>query len=308
MLLQKGYSHRSLAKALGKHRSAVDREINRNSVKGQYHPFKADRKAHRRRGRAKHQNMKIEGNREFQDYLEEKLKASWTPEQISNRWKKDNTSKKHFSFKGIYKYLYSAQGQHLCKYLPSKQYSLRRRRGRKQKRQIIKNRTSIEKRPKIINERRRFGDFEADVLGSPKVDSERLPALLERKSRKLFAVKVPRLKYAVDGFNRMLKPYRDLLKSITFDNGTENARHLELGTKTYFTHAYAAWEKGQIENTFQRLRRFIRKKSSLKQYSDEEIQAFVDRMNNTPRKCLEWQTPNEVFNELLKKSRARKKP
>jgi len=250
--------------------------------------------------------MKLQGAAEFQDYLEGNLKASWTPEQIAHRWKKDNPDKKHFSFKSIYKYLYSAQGQRLCKYLPSKQYYPKIRRGRKQKRQIIKHRVSIEKRPKVINERRRFGDFEADVLGAIKVDTERLVALLERKTRKLFAIRIPQLKYAVDGLKILLSPYRDILKSITLDNGPENARHLELGGKTYFCHAYAGWEKGQIENTFKRLRRFIRKKSSLKQYSDHEIQAFVDRMNNTPRKCLNWQTPNEVFNELLTKERGKK--
>lgn len=305
ILLQKGHSHREIAKALGKHHSAVSREVKRNTVKGVYDPAKANQKARTRRKDSKYQNMKINESSEFLQFLEEKLEAGWTPEQIAGRWNRDR-GEPQFSFKSIYKYLYSIFGQRLCKYLPSRCYGRRKRRGKKQKRMPVKNRLSIEKRPKVINERRRFGDFEGDVLGSPKTDQGRLPALVERKSRKLFAVKVPRLKYAVDGFKQMLKPYREILKSVTFDNGPENARHLELGVKTYFCHPYSAWEKGQVENTLGRLRRFIEKHSRLSQYTDGDIQSFVERMNNTPRKCLDFRTPNEVFKELLAKQRGKK--
>ena len=309
VLLKKGYSYSEVARALGKSHSSVSREVKKNSVKGVYDPDKANQKARTRRKDSKYQNMKINESAEFLAFLEQKLKAGWTPEQIAGRWNRDH-AESQFSFKSIYKYLYSIFGQRLCQYLLSRQYSRRKRRGRKQKHFPIKNRVSIEQRPRVINERKRFGDFEGDVLGSPKADQQRLPALVERLSRKLFAVKVPRLKYAVDGFKQMLKPYHEILKSITFDNGPENARHLELGTKTYFCHPFSSWEKGQVENTFGRLRRFIRKRSRLAQYTDEEIASFAQRMNDTPRKCLDFRTPNEVFKELLSKSRRnqRKRP
>jgi IS30 family transposase len=98
-------------------------------------------------------------------------------------------NEKHFSFKSVYKFLYSSFGQYLCKYLPSKSYYRRRRKSKKQKNLRIKHRVSIEKRPKVINERKGFGDFEGDVLEGRKIELERLPALVERMSRKLFAVK-----------------------------------------------------------------------------------------------------------------------
>ena len=101
----------------------------------------------------------------------------------------------------------------------------------------------------------------------------------------------------------LLKPYSDIVKSVTLDNGVENARYLELGVPTYFCHPYSSWEKGQVENTLGRLRRFIKKRSYLNQYTDEQIKDFIERMNNTPRKCLNWRTPNEVFDELLVKER-----
>jgi IS30 family transposase len=296
ILLRKGYSHRSIAKVLGKHRSAVDREVSRNSTRrGIYDAIKAHHKAYVRRREARYQNMKINESLEFVIYLAEKLKVGWVPEQIAHRWNGDHRRGIHFSFKAIYKYLYSSYGQRLCHYLPSKHYNPWKRRGAREKKIIIKNRVSISERPKVINLRQRFGDFEGDVLGAIKIDKERLVALVERKSRKLFAVRVSRLKYAVDGFKKLLKPCSDILQSITFDNGPENARHLELGCPTYFADPYSAWQKGQVENTLGRLRRFIKKKSSLKLYSDQAIEDFVEQMNNTPRKCLKWKTPNEVF-------------
>jgi IS30 family transposase len=305
VLLKRGYSYSDIAQALGKSHSSVSREVKKNSVKGVYDPAKAHQKARTRRKGSKYQNMKINESPVFLKFLEEKLQVGWTPEQIAGRWNRDH-AKPQFSFKSIYKYLYSIYGQRLCRYLLSKQYSRRKRTGRGRNRFRIKNRVSIERRPKVVNERRRFGDFEGDVLGSSRTNQERLPALVERVSRKLFAVKVPRLKYAVDGFKNMLKPYRDILKSVTFDNGPENARHLELGCPTYFCHPYSAWEKGQIENTLGRLRRFVKKKSSLSLYSDQDISAFVERMNETPRKCLGFRTPNEIFKELLFKSRKKR--
>ena len=307
ILLKKGYSHREMARVLGKDHSSITREIERNKVNGDYESVKAQAKSRVRRKSAKYQNMKINQSTEFLEFLGQQLRAGWTPEQITGRWNYKHPDDKHFSFKAVYKYLYSSFGQYLCKYLPFKRYRRGKRKGKKQKRLPVKNRVSIEKRPKVINERKRFGDFEGDVLGSPQTDKERLLALVERISRRLFAVKVPRLKYAVDGFKTMLKPYCDILKSVTFDNGPENARHLELGTKTYFCHPFSSWEKGQIENTLSRLRRFIKKRSSLTQYSDRDIGRFIEQMNNTPRKCLGFKTPNEVFNELLVKEKERKR-
>lgn len=308
ILVKKGFSQRDIAKALHKDHSSIGREIKRNSVRDVYDPGKAHYKSRVRRRRAKYQNMKINQSPEFVAYLEQKLKMDWTPEQVTGRWNRQQAEGKHFSFKAVYKYLYSLYGQRLCKYLPSKRYKRRKRAGKKNKRLPVKNRVSIDKRPKSANLRLRFGDFEGDVLGSKRTTSQRLPALVERQTRKLLAVKVHRLKNAMDGFKQLLKPYHDSVKSVTFDNGPENARHLELqklGIKTYFCDPFASWQKGTVENTLGRLRRFIKKRSSLSQYSDQDIQDYIERMNNTPRKCLNFQTPNEAFNELLAKTRQR---
>lgn len=298
ILLNKSYSVREIGRSLGKNPSSISREISSNSTNGIYDPHKANNKARVKRICSKYQGMKVVSNMELRDYIDEKMKIGWTPEQIAGRLNR-KSGNPVISAKSIYKYLYSPYGQCLCRYLPSKRYIAKRRSGRKLKKQIIPNRISIEFRPKVINERRRFGDWEADTLGRIKTDNEAIAGLVERKSRYVLACKVPKLKYAMDGFKKLLNPYHNLLKSLTMDNGVENVRHEELNTNTYFCHPYSSWEKGAIENSFQRLRRFIPKKSSLRNYTDERISDIINLMNNTPRKCLDYRTPKEVFNEQL---------
>ena len=105
------------------------------------------------------------------------------------------------------------------------------------------------------------------------------------------------LKYSMDGFKMFLNPRHDIFKSLTLDNGVENVRYEELDVDTYFCHPYSSWEKGGMENDFKRLRRWIPKKASLLNYTDKQIYAIMEKMNNTPRKCLNWKTPREVFEE-----------
>lgn len=302
ILLKRGYSYREIGRVLGKNHSSIGREVKNNSVKGAYCPAKAHTKAKVKRLGSKYQGMKVCDHPKLGDYIEQKLKIDhWAPEQIANRWNLENPDEVGISGVSIYKYLYSCHGQRLCRHLLSQRYQRRKNREKKPKRELIPNRVSIDDRPDDINNRKRFGHFEADTLGKIKTDSHVLAGLVERVSRKVLFVKVPRMKYAMDGFKNCLNPYQSIMKSVTFDNGVENFRHQELGVDTYFCHPYSSWEKGQIENSFKRLRRFIPKGSSLKNFSSKDIFKFQELMNNTPRKCLAWKTPNEVFEEHLNK-------
>jgi len=300
ILLKKGYSHRDIAKAIGKNHSSVSREIRNNSTKGIYDPRKAQVKARVKRLYSKYQGMKVRDTVGLEEYISQKMRKHWTPEQIAGRLKQEH-GHTIISAKSIYEYLYSVYGQHLCQYLPYQQS--RKRKGQTRKRGWagggIKNRVFIDDRPDIVNERSRFGDFEADTLGAIKTDKEVITGMMERMSRYLLLKKVPRLKYAMDGFKKSLNPYQNVIKTLTMDNGFENARYRELNVDTYFCHPFSSWEKGSMENTFGRLRRFIPKKESIKGYSPENISAIMNIMNNTPRKCLDYRTPAEVFNEQL---------
>lgn len=294
VLLKKGYSLKSIASVLEKSPSSVSRELKKNNVNRIYDPKKAQHKACIKRKYSKYQSMKIRSNPKLEGYIKEKMVKGWTPEEITERLKTENKGKTVISFKLIYNWLNTPFGEQTKKYLASKQSHWRRR--KVGKKIIIKNRMFIDKRPAVINQRKRLRDFEADVLGSSKSERVRITGIADRKARYLNLRKVSRLREAVIAYNCMLNANN--AKSCTMDNGPENAMWKRMRIPTYFCRPYSSWEKGTIENTFQRLRRFIPKKSRLSQYSDDDISFIVDKMNNTPRKCLNWKTPKEVFCKL----------
>lgn len=290
ILHNKGYPQRDIAKALNIHVSTVCRELKRNSIHShlEYDPLKANHKAYRRRKYSKFQGMKISSDSFLEDYIIRGLESGWTPEEISGRLK--NFHSTILSFKSIYTWLSSVRGQQYDHYLPSKTW--KRRRKKKVLANHIPNRVSIEERPKIINRRERIGDFEGDTMGKPKYAPQTLVAAVDRKSRYFVGKKVKALKFTIEGFKAIL-PTKTL--SFTLDNGVENVRYEELKIDTYFCHPYSSWEKGTVENTFQRLRRFIPKKANLANFSHKQIATIIKKMNNTPRKCLDYRTPAEIF-------------
>lgn len=295
ILRKKGYSVREIAEELGVSHSSVVRELKRNRMRsGVYKPALAQAKAYQRRKYSKAAGMKIRNQPWLEDYVKVKLQEGHTPEEISGRLEYV-FGHPVISFKIIYEWIYSVHGYEFAKYLPSRRWKPKKRRGGKAKRALIPDRIWIEERPKVIDKRKRVGDFEGDTLGKPKHSPQTLVAIVDRKSRCIFARKVRRLRQSMEeGFCKLVP---DGAHSMTLDNGPENVRHKSLGIPAYFCHPYHSWEKGTIENTFQRLRRWIPKKARLENYSASEIAAIMCRMNNTPRKCLGYRTPAEVFKE-----------
>ena len=302
ILLKKGYSYRDIANTLGRNHSSVSREIKGNSTKGKYDPRKAQTKAQRKRISSKHQGMKISNNTDLEIMIALGLMANWSPEEIAGRITYLNDNKSVISAKSIYKFCYSAYGQYLCRYLPHKRYHPKKRSIAKPAKIIIPNRVSIDFRPLIVAEQKRFGDFEGDTLGRPKHEKETLVGAVERRSLYFIGCKVPRLKYSMDGLKNILNPYQRIVRTITLDNGVENIKHEKLDIETYFCDPYSSWQKPIIENTFGRLRRFIPKRTSLANYTQNQISDIIETMNNTPRKKLGYRTPKEVFNELFTRS------
>jgi IS30 family transposase len=99
--------------------------------------------------------------------------------------------------------------------------------------------------------------------------------LLKKSAEKVFLKKVYRLKYSINGFNKLLNPHHKIFKSLTLDNGGEKVRHQKLDITTYFCHPYSAWEKGAIENSFKRLRRFIPKGKLIENYRPKQIKQLL---------------------------------
>jgi transposase, IS30 family len=303
-LLKKGYSLRFVASTLGKSVSSVSREIKRNSNRaGVYEPDKAQYKAYVKRLTSKHRGMKIRSHPWLEDYVKERLGKDyyWTPEQIAERLKFENEGETVVTHKSIYQWLYSPYGQAYCQFLPRRRHRPRKRSGKTGAKELIKGRIFIDERPEQINQRTEFGHCEGDTLGAPKTSKQRIAGIQERISRKLFAVKVRRLKYSMDGFKKLLNPYQKIFLSWTLDNGVENVRYKETNLPTYFCHPYHSWEKGSLENSFGRFRRFVPKKMRMEQVTQRDIQRYLKLMNNTPRKVLDWRTPNEVFKEQIRK-------
>lgn len=293
ILLKKGYSLRDIAITLKKNHSSVSRELKRNMTKGEYDPERANDKARTKRLYSKFQGMKIRNDPAIEKYVHEKIGKYWSPEDVSEKLKRER--KIAVSFKTIYKYIYRHPcGYELQKYLKYQGKDWKRCKSPKWG-EIIKNRVFIGERPAVINQRKRIGDFEADTMGKPRRTRETLAVLRDRKSRKMFALKVPRLKYAMDGYKILSKEASAL--SLTLDNGLENCRHQELNIPTYFCNPYHSWEKGSVENGIGCIRRFIPKKADLASYSQESVSAIVEIFNNKPMRCLDYQTPNEVFKE-----------
>ena len=171
---------------------------------------------------------------------------------------------------------------------------------------MIPNRVGIEQRPEKATKRLEFGHFEEDTMVSSRRSKGKaaLAVLCDRKARytKLGLMKNMKPKIHVRAQKKMAKTL--LMKTITYDNGIENKNHeeiaLALKVRTFFCNPYASYEKGTVENTIGRIRRFIPKGANLDLYSPKQIQQIEDWLNHTPRKCLNYLTPYEIMQKNLR--------
>jgi IS30 family transposase len=300
ILLKRGYSDRAIARTLGCHHTTIGREKKRNKVKKKYNGKDAKIKARIRRRYSKYQGMKVRERPDLEMFIVKKLKKGWTPEEIAGRLKTKRKDLPYISAKGIYKWLYSVHGQKYCSLLCSQQLKPKKRRPRAE-RSMIPNRVGIEKRPEEANNRSEYGHAEADTAVSGKRHESKhgLAVLHERKARYVRLRKIPNMKPR--SMTRALKKMaKDLkLSTLTYDNGIENRDHenlaIALKIKTYFCNPYHSWEKGGVENTIGRIRRYIPKGSNFADFSDKDIAKIEHWLNHTPRKCLNWDTPHEIM-------------
>lgn len=301
ILKDKGYSNREIGEALGRDHSSIGRELIRNNTKGKYDPRAAKVKDSNRRKCSKYQGMKVEAHRDLREYIIKYLKLFWTPEEISGRLKVADTHLPYISSKGIYKWLYSAWGQRYCDLLPKKRFKPKKHQRKKTQRVMIPNRIDIDMRPKEANERLELGHAETDTMVSGKrhKSTAALSVLTDRKARYTRLRKIKNLR--PKNHNRaILHMSKGLpLHTLTYDNGIENKHHekiaVALSIQTYFCKPYHSWEKGTVENTIGRIRRFIPKGANIADYSHRYIAKIEHWLNHTPRKCLNFKTPYEIM-------------
>lgn len=300
-----------MARVLKRCRSTIFRELKRNFFEDESMPkhagyygaaaqlMAADRRARRRK-------LILYPN--VLSAVIQRLKNGWTPEQIGNRMILEKALPRVCQ-ETIYRYIYSKDGmaQDLWWYLPTHRKRRAPRRARKRLPPKFCRDVSILFRPDAVAHRREFGHWEADLmLFKQKLGQTNVTSLVERVSRYTVILKNQN-KRTKPVMEKIMKAVKDLplvaRRSITFDRGTEFVSwpHLQaqLGTQTWFCDPSSPWQKGTVENTNRRARRWLPRKLDIRMMTDHDIKVISDRLNNTPRKCLGWKTPAEVFREKM---------
>lgn len=293
--------YRQIAKELKRSHTTLSREYKRNApyLYGEYIPIKAHNKYLKR---CKKQRRKAPlKSPEILLYVREKLVSEqWSPETIAAMLKMETGLTIHHET--IYRYIYKRENRRymLWNYLTYKRKRRQKWSGRSVRRENrIKNAISIELRPEEIDSRSEYGHWETDLMESPKGFNHHLLVNIERKTRYVKLTRIPNKTASTTTGNmvRLLKRLKP--KTITSDNGLENANHTKvsniLNTKYYFCHPYSSWEKGSVENRIGVIRRYIPKGSNLGEYSLRELVELENKINNRPMKCLGYLTPLQAL-------------
>lgn len=308
-------SIRKIAKELGRPPSAISREIDgRPRIGcGKYNADRAQikvdskRKNQGRKSKLEHQLLK--------DYVIEKLKLGWSPEQTQLRLPIDYPKDKRMriSYEAIYQFVYSQiyrggngtlkkNCEDLRKYL-SRRHSRRQKKGfrKAQKMERESMLPSIEKRPREVERRKNIGHWEDDTLVS-RQSKVRIKSVNERMSGLVFFGKTKNgTAKECDKIvlSRLKSIPVDFRKTLTRDRGTENMDYKkiekELNLECFFAHSYCSQERGSNENLNGLLRRFFPKKTDFSKLTDEEIYQAEYLINSRPRKRHCGLTPYEVF-------------
>jgi len=298
ILFAKGYSRKEIAGVLDRDHSTIGRELKRK-VNGVYVARKAEHKAYVKRKYSKYQGMKIQEDMKLQEYVIKYLKKGWSPEQAAGRIAKE-AGLAVVSHTSIYTWLRSVYGRQLEAELKL----LKRKRGTKKRLKVmqLEGRVFIDKRPKTIDAREYFGDWEGDFIVSGKGGRGAILVLHERKSRYAILRRVMHRSAAQveRTLLEMISPLSNF-RSLTLDNDIAFVHHekisKELGVPIFFCHPYASWQKGGVENTNRMIRRFVPKGADISKYSNEDIQKIEWSINSIPRKVLGYATAEEVMIE-----------
>ena len=302
-LLAENKSLRAIAQALGRSPSSISRELKRNASP-EYRLYLSHRAHGRSQQRRKQASQRLRLKHPgLRRYVRAKLSVGWSPEQIAGRlrWEHPGWS---ISPEAIYQYIYHPRTADRTELIRCLRRAHRRRRpkgpARRERKTKIPQRISIEQRPAAVADRRQFGHWEGDSLISRR-SLAALNTLVERKSSLLCLTYLPR-KTAQATQQAVVRRLGGLppqaRRTLTLDNGTENAAHqqitAQLGTRCYFTHPYAAWERGIGENTNGLIRWYLPKGTDFRSISAAELARIESLLNNRPRKRLGFKTPLEV--------------
>ena len=306
-LYRAGCSVRQIAARLDRSPSSISRELRRN-VEGPRASYRATYAQQQTRAR-RWSGSRLERNTALRETVLGHLEQGWSPEQVAGRLKLEQ-GRTVIGVETIYRFVYAqlkrtndGAWRH---YLPR----AKAKRGRRRKRGgssalLIKHRVPIGQRPEACADRRQAGHWEADFMLFARYGQSVL-VLHERTSRLTALVRTPSRRAAPTAMTlrQLLEPLpKDLRLTLTFDNGTEFAQHHRLNRRpdiqTFFCDPHAPWQKGGVENAIGRIRRFLPRKTDLESLAPTDIAHAARAYNHTPRQCLDFHTPAEVFSRVL---------
>lgn len=305
-LRRAGFSLRGIATQIGCSHTTVSRELRRHYWPNNagYDARQARLEMRRKRLIANQHRRKLPTDQKLVALVEKKLRSNWSPEQIAG-WLKATQRRLYASVQTIYDWIYTHRRdllQHLhCrkgKYRRSRENTLR-----KAKRAQLASVRNIANRPKYIEDRHYYGDWEGDTIHGSH-HSGYIATHVDRKSGYLLAKVLPKIEYSSSGFaaateqcfTRITPKYR---KTLTLDNGPEmkcpETIERSTGAKVYYANPYHSWERGTNENTNGLLRFYFPKKMSFAHLTQEQLDEAVHQINTRPRKRLGYKTPEQLL-------------
>lgn len=297
VLKAEGYKVSEIAERLNKDKSSLYRELGRNFVEPCYSGEKAHKISVNRYGK----ESLLESNLLLQSEVVRLLKQHYSPRQIEVTLKKNR--EQYVSHETIYKFAYSDEGKllGLPSWLPRKHRKRKPRIKNKVKRSPIPNRNPLKNRPIHINDRSNFGHWEGDLMIFSNTNTN-LITLRERLSRVMIAIKNPS-KHADVTAKKIISNFRgtlrELIDSLTLDNGGEFAKHEDIAKKlqleTFFCDPYSSWQKGGVEQGNGVIRIELPRSTDIDSLSQHSINNMMRNINNRPMQLHDDLSPAEMF-------------
>lgn len=302
---EQGIPLREIGRRLGRTHTTVSRELKRNAKYGQpYIPCRADRKA-KKRGLKQRYRAPLKEPLVFV-YVREHLRQGWSPETIAGRLPIDYPGYS-IDDETIYRYIYGRKQRRmkLWNHLTLHRKRRMKKDGRKVKGVRMPDALPLEQRPDVANNRTQPGHWETDNMEGKRSDTTSVSVSVDRMLR------ITRLRKLADHtagekarvLTKQFATEVPMLKgTFTFDRGAENSQHKKITRETkmpaFACAAYHSWEKGSVENTIGRVRRYVPKGTRVDGVSQKTLTDIEDVLNNTPRKCLGYLTPNEMLERI----------
>ena len=319
VLRREGLSMREISRRLGRSPSTISRELRRNMRRhdrGKYDAVLAHARSREKSRRDR--PGRIGQDPALRDLVQEKLTQDWSPEQISFWLRETHPQKKswHVCHETIYQAVYWPWNSGLTRKLTTHLRTgrpLRKRRRRPAVRtpRFIAPGTLIDHRPAIVEQRSRLGDWEGDLIIGTKTRSA-IGTLVDRKSGYVLLLHLPSTHTALEVNTALTATISQLpaylRHTLTWDQGSEMASHDKIASffsdGVFFAHPGKPWQRGSNENVNGLLRQYFPKHSDLSTHSADTLKAISAKLNNRPRKRLNWASPAQLFDAQLRSPQA----